>query len=154
MQKQLRRFTHRAHKEQEGNHIRRIPLSPQERHRLVRQIWCSSKDIIKADAIRHQEQREYPQRKAEIAHPVDHKGLDRRRVRAWFLVVKPDQQIGRDTHAFPTKEHLHEVVRRDQHQHREGEKAKIGKETRAVAHVFCKVLIVGHVAKAIKMHEA
>ena len=48
-------------------------------------------------------------------------------------VPETDQQVGGEAHAFPAEEHLHQVVRRHQHQHGEGEQRQIGKEARLVA---------------------
>ena len=49
-----------------------------------------------------------------------------------LLVPEADQQIGREAHAFPAEEQLHEVVGRHQHQHGEGEQRQIGEEARPV----------------------
>ena len=63
-----------------------------------------------------------------------------------LLVPEADQQIAREADAFPAEEHLHEVVRRHQHQHGEGEERQIGEEARPV-----RVLV--HVADGIEVHE-
>src|SRR3546814_9891167 len=39
-----------------------------------------------------------------------------------------DEQIGCQADAFPTEEHLDEIVRGHEHQHREGEEREIGEE--------------------------
>jgi hypothetical protein len=57
-----------------------------------------------------------------------------------------DQQVGRETHAFPAEEHLEQVVGRHQHQHGEGEEREIGEEARPMR-------VVVHVANRIDMHE-
>jgi hypothetical protein len=51
------------------------------------------------------------------------------------------------THAFPAEEHLEQVVRRHQHQHREGEEREIGEEARLIR-------LFLHIAPAIKVDEA
>jgi hypothetical protein len=57
-----------------------------------------------------------------------------------------DQQIRGKTDALPAEEHLDEVVRRHQHQHREGEERQIGEEARPMR-------IVVHVADRIDVNE-
>jgi hypothetical protein len=53
-----------------------------------------------------------------------------------LLIPEADQQVGRETHAFPAEEHLHEVVGRHQHQHGEGEERQIGEEARRCGSSF------------------
>ncbi len=63
------------------------------------------------------------EREAEIADAVDDEGLDRRGVGGGPVVPEADQQIGAEPDALPAEEQLHEIVRRHQHQHEEGEQA-------------------------------
>ena len=121
VQEQLRRFTHRTDEQQDGNQVGCVPFSPQKRDRSFCQRGRGGKDIVEVDAVGQQEQRENPQRKAEVTHTVDHERLDRRRIGRRFLVVEADEKIGCDAHPFPAEEHLHKVVGSHQHQHGEGE---------------------------------
>ena len=63
------------------------------------------------------------------------------------MIPKADQQIRREADAFPTKEHLQEIVGCHECQHGEGEQRQIGEEARAA-------IIFGHVADRIDVHEA
>ena len=72
------------------------------------------------------EDQEDAEREAEVADAVDHEGLDGGGVGGRPLVPEADQQVGGEADAFPAEEHLHEVVRRHQHQHGEGEQRQIG----------------------------
>ncbi|MGY3073684.1 hypothetical protein ACVWZZ_000055 [Bradyrhizobium sp. LM6.10] len=87
-----------------------------------------------------------PSAKPKSPTRFDHEGLDGGRVRRRLLVPEADQEIARQTHAFPAEEQLHEVVRGHQHQHGEGEQAEIAEEARPV-----RVLV--HVADGIEVHE-
>jgi hypothetical protein len=89
--------------------------------------------------VEHQKRAEDAEREAEVADAVDDEGLDRRGIGEGLLVPEADQQVGREAHAFPAEEHLHEVVGRHQHQHGEGEERQIGEEARLVR-------VLGHVA--------
>src|SRR5450759_4846765 len=57
------------------------------------------------------------ERESEITDPVDHEGLDRRRVGFRLVIPEADQQIARETHALPAEIHLHQIVGGHQHQH-------------------------------------
>ena len=120
VQDQLRRFPHSTNEQQHPDQVRRVPFGPQEVQIGFRQHWARSEHIIHADAVGQEEQRENPQRKAEIADAVDHESLDRRSIGAWLAIVEADQQVRGNAHTFPAKEHLNKVIRRHQHQHREG----------------------------------
>ena len=153
VQEKLRRFPHRTDEEQHGDGVDRIDLIAKEVERRLRQFWTHGQDHIEIDAVRHPEEREDPKKEAEIANPVDDEGFHRRSASRGFAVVKADQQVGRDTHALPTEEELQEVIGRDQHQHGEGEERQIGKETRAIALALFEIVVMGHVAERIEMHE-
>ena len=107
---------------------------------------CAGEDGLEIGRAEQHEDREDAEREAEIADAVDHEGLDRRRVRRRLLVPEADQQIARETDAFPAEEHLDQIVRRHQHQHREGEQRQIAEEARPV-----RILV--HVADGIEVHE-
>ena len=62
------------------------------------------------------------------------------------MIPKANQQIRGKTNALPTKEHLHEIIRRHQHKHGEGEQRQIGEESLTMR-------IFVHVADGIEMHE-
>jgi len=148
-----RNNAHRADEQQERGEVGGVPLGPQEGHLRPGDLGRGLEDHVEVDRVGQEEQQEDPQREAEVAHPVDHERLDRGGVGAWLAVVEPDQQIGRDAHAFPAEEHLHQVVGGHQHQHGEGEERQIGEEARLVVLALLPVLVMGHVAEGIEMHE-
>jgi len=81
-------------------------------------IGAARKELDRAEQKEHGHD---AKRKAEIANAVGDEGLDGGVVGAALLIPEADQQVGRDTHAFPAEEKLQEVVRCHQRQHREGE---------------------------------
>ena len=154
VQKQLRRFAHGTHEQQESDQVGRIPVGPQKPNSLFSQIRGGGENIIEFDAVGQVKQAKNTKRKAKIPHPVHNKRFDSRSISGRFFIIEPDQQIRRHANAFPTKEHLHKVVRRHQHQHRKGKKREVCKEPRAIAFVLVEIDVFGHVAKGIEMHEA
>ena len=127
---------------------RLMTASPPSARAFGRQIARGGgEDRFEIDRAEQHEDAEDAEREAEVADAVDDEGLDRGGVGRRLLVPEADQQIGRQTHAFPAEEHLQQVVRRDQHQHGEGEQRQIGEEARPMR-------IVMHVADRIDVHEA
>ncbi len=55
VQDKLRRFAHRADEQQEGNQIRRVPITPQKVQLHRRQLRADQEDILKLDAIGQQD---------------------------------------------------------------------------------------------------
>ena len=113
----------------------------------VGQFWRFRKHHIKIDRARQVEQAKDTKRETKVANAVDDKRLHRGGTCGWFLKVEPDQQIGCNAHAFPTKEHLNQVVRGHQHQHGEGKERQVGEEACAVRFRVRKILVMGHVAE-------
>ena len=105
-----------------------------------------AEDRIEVDRAEDEEAAEDAEREAEVAHAVDHEGLDGRGIGGVARVPEADEQIGGEAHALPAEEHLHEVVGRHQHEHGEGEEREIGEEARLV-------LVVAHVAQRIDVNE-
>ena len=117
VQTQLRRFPHRAHKQQQGHKIINGQRIARKTHNLPRDRGQGGKQCIKLHRAKMQVNRKNPQRQPQIPHTVDHKGLHGRRVGRWFFMPKPNQQIGCQTDAFPSKKQLHQIIRRHQHHH-------------------------------------
>ena len=88
-------------------------------------------DGVEVDRAGHHEHGEDAEREAEIADAVDDEGLDRGRVGLGLVVPEADQQIAHQADALPAEEQLHEVVRRHQHQHGEGEQRQVGRRSAA-----------------------
>ena len=153
VQKQLRRFARSADEQQHPDKIGGVPVGPQKADIGLRQSGRCGENIIKIDAVRHEKQRENSQGKAEITNAVDHERLDRGGIGGRLFVVKPDQQVRRHADAFPTKEHLHQIVRGDQRQHREGKERKISEKAGLIRLARPPIVIMRHVAKGIQVNQ-
>ena len=105
----------------EGRSRQRVGVPAEEIDGLAGEARRAREDRLEIGGTDQHEDRENAEREAEIPDPVDHEGLDRHGVGRRLLVPESDQEITRQTDAFPAEEQLHEVVRRHQHQHREGE---------------------------------
>ena len=147
VQQELRRLAHRAHEQQQADQRERVRLPAEGWNGLARQRRRLREHGVEIDRADQHEQRKDAEPEAEVADPVDDEGLDRRRIGFRLVIPDPDQQIARQTDAFPAEIELHQVVGGHQHQHEEGENRQVGEETRPV-----RVLL--HVADGIKMHEA
>ena len=86
------------------------------------------------------------EQEAEVTDAVDDERLDGGRVRRRLLEPEANEQIGGDADALPAEEHLHQIVRRHERQHGEGEEGQVGEEARPVR-------IVAHVADRVDMHQ-
>ncbi len=73
-------------------------------------------------------QQEHRNQKSGVANAVDDKGLVGRNTVPDVLVPEPDQQVGAETHAFPTQEYDDEVVAHHQVEHREHEQVQVREE--------------------------
>ncbi|MCY1235604.1 hypothetical protein D9M72_482270 [compost metagenome] len=157
VQQELRRLAHRAHEEQKAGRSDRVSLVKVHAEQGDNRLPCCSafgrqvglgggEDRLEVDRAEQHEDEEDAEREAEVADAVDDEGLHRGSIRRRLLIPEADEQVGRETHTFPAEEHLHQVVRRDEHEHREGEERQIGKEARTMR-------IVVHVSDRIDMHE-
>ncbi len=89
---------------------------------------------------------EYTQGEAEIAHPIDQKGLQPRGRGRRLLEPETDQQVAAQAHRLPEDIEEQEVAGRDQHGHGEDEQADVGEES-PIAHVSA------HVADRVDGHQ-
>src|SRR5690606_23556768 len=136
-----RRFTHRTHEEQQADN-RQSSLFMQfiteevQNNRLgtiCRQVIsgsCKNRRVI--HRLEQNEHAENTQQKTEVTDAVNDKRFHRSCISRWPLEPETNQQIGCQTNAFPAKEHLHQIVRCDERQHRKSKERQIGKETRTV----------------------
>ena len=147
MQQELRRLAHRAHEQEQTGERECIGLPAKEIDRLAGKRGRLGEYGVEIDRAGEHEQGENAERKSEIADPIDDEGLDRGRVCFRLVVPEADQKIAREADAFPAEEQLHQVVRRHQHQHGEGEHRQIAEEARPVR-------VLAHVADGIKVHES
>ncbi len=118
---QLRRFAHRADEQQDAQHVHRCHAIAEEADGRPAHSRRGGEDFGDRDGAEHDESAEDAEHEAEVAHAVDHESLDRSSVGGWLLEPEPDQEIAGQPHPLPAEEHLHQVVGRHQHQHREGE---------------------------------
>ena len=143
----MRRLAHRAHEEQQADGGHHIDIVAEELHGLAGLPGRASEDRVEVDRAEDHEGREDAKREAEIADAVDDEGLDRGSIGGWALVPEADQQVGGETDALPAEEELQQVVRRHQHQHREGKERQVAEEARLMR-------IVAHIADRIDVNQA
>ncbi len=144
VQRELRRFTHRTNEQADTGDRQHVPIGAGEADRG--QVVAGGKHVGIAQAAAVGKQQADAEHEAEVTHAVDqerlHVGVDGRRA----LEPEADQQVRHQTHRFPTKEQLQEVVAHHEHQHREGEQRDVREET-VVAVVF------RHVADGVDVHH-
>ena len=149
MQRELRRFTHRTHKQEQTGYSNQRPFHTGEQldsGRLnIRQI---SEYILIAQAAaeigKHQADTE---QKAEVADTVDQKGFQVGKYCARTFEIETDQKVRHQAHSFPAEEELDEVVAHNQHQHTESKQRNIAEEA-LVADFF-----IVHIADGIDMYH-
>ena len=146
METQLSGFAHRSDEQQDAQQAHRIHPQAEETDARTRLIRRSGQNFRDRNRPEHQKHTENPEHEAQIANPVDDKGLDRRSACAGLAEPETDQKIGCQADAFPTEEHLHKIIRRNQHQHGKGEQREIGEEPRLI-----RVFV--HITPAVEMHE-
>ena len=146
MQPQLRRLAHRADKQQYAKNGHRIEPHPGKGDGRSRHARCGFQDFRNRHGPEHQEGAKNPQHESQIADAIDDKSLDRGSIGAGLLEPETDQQVTCKPDTFPTEEHLHQIIRRHQHEHGEGKQREIGEEARLVR-VFL------HIAPAVEMDE-
>ena len=147
MQQELRRFTHRAHEQQQACQSHGIEIGTDKMELGIGQSGNFRENRIKSDRTRQHEHQKNTKCEAEIADAVDDKGLHGSGHGRRLFEPEADQQIGGQPHAFPAKEHLDQIVGCHQHQHRESEQRQIGEETRTRG-------ILVHVSDRIQMHQS
>ena len=146
MEAQLCRFAHRANEQQDAQNIHRVHAVTEETDGRAGHAGCGLQDFRDRSRLEYQIGAEYAEHKAKVTDAVDYKRFDRSGIGRRFFEPEPNQQIAREAHALPAKEHLDEVVGGYQHQHRKGEQAKISEETRLIR-VFL------HIAPAVEVDE-
>ena len=146
VQQELRRFAHGPHEQPQADQRQRVDIPVKQMNGLADERRRLRENGVEVDAADHREEREDTEREAEIADAVDEEGLDRRGVGFRLVVPEADQQVTGEPDAFPAEEHLHQIVRRHQHQHGEGEHRQIAEEARAI-----RVLL--HVADGVEVHK-
>jgi hypothetical protein len=103
-------------------------------------------DLLETETAGGPEQAEDAQQQAEVAHPVDHKGLLGGVGGTVAVVPEAHQQVGAHAHQLPEHIDLEQVGADHQAQHRTAEQGQVGEK----AHV---ALVMGHVAIGIHHHQ-
>jgi len=147
MQRELCRLAHRANKEQHAGHGQQRPLMPrnQGNRRILKAAgFAENLGVIKRAKVgKHQTNAE---QETEVTHPVDQKGLHIGKRRGRALEPETDQEVGNQTHRFPTEEELDEIVAHHQHQHRKGKQRDIAEKALVAG-------IVMHIADGVDVHH-
>ena len=108
---------------QDANDRHGVPGSSREHFNIVRRATTvrTGKHVgVVERPGKHHDARD-TQKETEIANTIDDKRLEVGKYRRLTFVPKADQQVRHKTDRFPAEEQLQEVVRHDQHQHRECE---------------------------------
>ena len=138
IERELRALTKRAEHQAVRNRGFRPLASVVERIR--RRSDRLEERVVFNRAVIHPDQ-EDAKREAEVADAVDDERLLRRRDGTWLRVVVANEEIARETDAFPTEVEEDEVAAHDERTHREEEDADCAEETRvALADVRLHVL--------------
>ncbi len=143
VQRNLRRLTRRADKEQQRRdrhdaHAERLGRAP-------RRGLGHALEVQRAEGHENQQ---HPQDEAEVADAVDDKRL-LAGVRCRLLrVIEANQQVRTEADALPADEHQREAGAEHEHEHEGGEEIQIGE----VARVFAVGLLV-HVSDRIDVNQ-
>jgi hypothetical protein len=137
VERDLGRLADRADKEQQTDHGRgrRKVLGMGRRHR---------EELGELKGAEDHEGGEDGEQEAPVADSVDDEGLHARSRTPVLLEIEADQQVGAETHTFPTDEEDRQVGAQHQHQHREHEEVEVGevarvRPVRLVVHVTDRV---------------
>src|SRR5262249_25383033 len=121
VQQELRRLAHGAEEQQQTDEGESVDVVTEEMDALADERRRLREHGLEVDRADHHEQREYAEREAEVADPVDYERFDRRRVGFGLVIPEADEEVAHQPDAFPAEEQLDQVVGGHQHQHREGE---------------------------------
>ena len=147
MQGNLCGFGHGAHEQQQADDGHGRPFDPcRNGDRLPGSAGGLAEHRLVVQAAEDTQHGGDAQQEPEIPDPVDQEGLQVGMDRRLPGVPEADQQVGHQAHGLPAEEQLQEVVRHDQHQHREREQGDV-REKPLVAG------IIMHVADRIDVHH-
>src|SRR4029077_16869417 len=133
-----------AHKEQQAGNRQDAKLS----QALVRHAGLRRgvKNRVEIERVEGAEQQKHSQHEAEVTNAVDDEGfLPSLRCRM-LQVVKPNQQVAAQPHAFPTTEQENVVCCEDQDQHEKHEQIHVRKEAEVT-------FFMRHVAGGVDVYE-
>jgi hypothetical protein len=136
MQWKLRRLAHGADEQTDADHCDQHPVAARHGQlgdfsRLGKSLGVIQRAGISCD-------QPDAQNEAKVAHPIDQKGFHVGEDGSRLVEPESDQQVRNQTHRFPAKEQLEQVVAHHQHEHGEREQGDVGKEA-VVAFVFFHV---------------
>ena len=130
MQQKLCGFTHCAHKQQQTGQSHSIPVTADKMKLLAGRCANCREHAVESNGIGENKNQKNAQCKPEITHTVDNKGFHCSGIGRRLFIPEADKEVRRKAHAFPAKEHLHQIICCHQHQHRKGKQRQIAKETR------------------------
>ncbi len=146
MQWDLGRFAHGADEQQDPEDIEKRPGAAwPDFHGLASKTRQRGKGFGVVQGSRHPRNAGDAEQEAEIADPVDKKRLEIGVNRRGPLVPEADQQIRHKAYCLPAEKQLEEVIRHDQHEHRERKEGDVRKEPLVAR-------IVVHVSDRVDMH--
>ncbi len=106
---------------------------------------CRLEDLRVIQRARISEYQTNAENETKVTHAIHQKGLQIGVNGCGFRVPKANQQIRHQTHRFPAKEKLQEIIAHHQHQHRKGEQRDVAEEA-----LVSRVVL--HVANGVDMH--
>ena len=142
VERHLRALAHRSDEEAQADQAERRGVPARVGRR-------GGEDLVEVERVEEREEPEHPEQEAEVADAVDDEGLPAGVGGVLAVVVVTDQQVGAEAHALPADEEQEEVLRENEHQHREHEEVQV----REVARVTRLRLVVAHVADRVHVDQ-
>jgi len=146
MERDLRRFPHRADEQQDAGEGQRVDLPAEKFGLAADKARGPAEHRPEIKGAEDQKHRKDAEGETEIADAIDDERLDRGGIGGGPVAPEADQQVRHQADAFPAEEQLDEIVGGDQRQHGESEQAQIRHEARDRR-------ILGHVADRIDVHH-
>ena len=140
VQRKLRGFSARPHKQQERHHRNR---GVSHGKGPARRLFVDGRKSQRAEYAQH---REHSEDEAGVPDPVHQERLVARRRGRFPQEIEADQKVGAKPHAFPAHKQQQVVVRQHQREHGEHEQVHVPEE--AVVAAF-----VGHVADGVNVDQ-
>ena len=144
MQRELRRLAHSADEQADTGHRQQHPIAARQSQQ--RQLFALGKHLGIIHRTGIGQQQADTENETEVTDTIHQKGFHVGEDRGRSGKPETDQQVRDQTHGFPAKEQLQEVIAHDEHQHGEGEERDVGEEA-----VIAFVIL--HIADGIDMHH-
>src|SRR5260370_1151617 len=142
VQRQLRRFSTRAHEKQQASDRE----CPKMSHRIRRPRIRLGEKLHEIQRSKCLEQQKHPQHESKVPDAIDDERL-LPRIRSRLLEkIETDQQVTRKPHALPAHKQQHIVRRQHQDQHEKHEQVEVRKESVVPA-------LMRHVSGRVNVNE-